>query len=58
MLFSSVVASRNDYMDPVLPQSYAPGNGMAIKDIKSFGVGVDLGNVTTADVPTFKRHDR
>jgi hypothetical protein len=43
MLFSSVVASRNDYMDPVLPQSYAPGNGMAIKDTKSFGVGVGFG---------------
>ena len=29
-------------MDPVLPQSYAPGNGMAIKDTKSFGVGFDF----------------
>ena len=40
-------------MDPVLPQSYAPGNGMAIKDTKSFGVGFDFeerGHGLRADV--------
>jgi hypothetical protein len=52
MLFSSVVASRNDYMVPVLPQSYATADGMAIEDTKSFGVGFGFGERQSVQKPS------